>query len=556
MPVIQNLYQIFKLPASMVVKPDNYNKESGFYEINYTMSQGMKDTNIVSIGDNMVFRQLRHMHNDYRDHREIFNYIARFRDKMHYYKKQGFYKEANVLNHHITKLLFVKDIINICIDKKKSDFHAIRTKGFVCNGVHYSYLCSGSGQIRRNTATFINTKYRKQVVETLNCGLDKKTTEFVLAKYTAYFALSFSSVLWVRTPRVCVIKDFHRTLKDEPVDFICKNDKGESIIEKRVMDLDLNCADGQGLIDPSFATLWGQDMDLSYTPCSFVARSAFVKGNLVTFDFRGYAHEQGISTIRDKWGKEYNIDEIDVLLSESQFKTHKYYNSWQEYLSYAEKGDIPWGVARYPKKQDEEYILANYQYIQSLTLSDDDIKNLIKPTVDWIKQICTGETLSTLLFTFGPKNEDSMFNTLYGTAQTNYMKALVKNNNFLKDSYIQHKIYKNITETINRAKIGKIWVHGNYQFMLSDPVAQCQSALGLEPIGVVGRDQIYSKFWSDRNVPRVDLCRSPQIDMHEHDPSDVLNSDEAKRWLSHLYSGIVFSTYDAATARLSDADYD
>ena len=57
-------------------------------------------------------------------------------------------------------------------------------------------------------------------------------------------------------------------------------------------------------------------------------------------------------------------------------------------------------------------------------------------------------------------------------------------------------------------------------------------------------------------MPRVDLCRSPQIDMHEHDPSDVLNSDEAKRWLSHLYSGIVFGTYDAATARLSDADYD
>ena len=33
----------------------------------------------------------------------------------------------------------------------------------------------------------------------------------------------------------------------------------------------------------------------------------------------------------------YNIDDIDVLISESQFKTYKYYSSWEEYQSYAEK---------------------------------------------------------------------------------------------------------------------------------------------------------------------------------------------------------------------------
>ena len=68
------------------------------------------------------------------------------------------------------------------------------------------------------------------------------------------------------------------------------------------------------------------------------------------------------------------------------------------------------------------------------------------------------------------------------------MKALVKNNAFLKDSYIQQKIYKNIAETINHAKLGKIWVRGNYQFMIADPIAQCQSALGLPVTGVLKKD--------------------------------------------------------------------
>jgi hypothetical protein len=47
------------------------------------------------------------------------------------------------------------------------------------------------------------------------------------------------------------------------------------------------------------------------------------------------------------------------------------------------------------------------------------------------------------------------------------------------------------------------------------------------------------------------------IDRHEHNPSTVMVGDaEADRWLSHLYSGCVLSTYDTATARGEDCDFD
>ena len=557
MAIIQNLYCIYKLPASFIVE-NNCNIPT------YTRAQGRKDDNIVSIGDNIVFQQLRYLHNDFRDHHELFNYVEGLREHMHRYKKAGDFKKAAVLNQKITQLLFVKDIINVVIDKKKSDFHKFRTKGFYVNGIHYVYLCSGSGQIRRNTATFVNEEYHDTLVERINCGLDKKTSSFVLAKYSAYFALSFSSILWVRTPRVCVIKDFIRVLPNQKVDFIVKDENDNGSIEERVMDVELNCADGQGLIDPSFAELWAQDMDLPYTPCSFVARSCFIKGNLATFDFKDYAYQHGITTIRDKWGKEYNIDEIDVLLSESQFKTHKYYSSWQEYCDYAEKGMIHWGVARYNKFYDDEYIPANYQYIQALTLSKEDVHELVQPTIEWIQQICSGDPLYALLYAFGSKADDAVYASMYGTAQTTPMKALVKNIDFLNDSYIQRKLYKNIAESINRAKLGKIWVHGNYQFMLADPVAQCQSALGLEPVGLLKKDEVYSAFWRDRFLREdparvtgcvIDACRSPMIDLHEHNPMNVVvNNHEADYWYKYLPSGIIYNTYDTSCARHSDSD--
>ena len=551
MAVVQNLYQVFKLPASMLVK-NNCNIS------NYTLSKGLKEGTLVSIGDNLVFQQLRYLHNDYRDHTELFNYVTKIRNAMHDYKKNGQYKEARILEQEISKVLFVKDIVNVNIDGKKSDFNQFRTKGFYLNGIHYIYLCSGSGQIRRNTATFINEEYYERVVKTLNCGLDEKTSDFVLAKYSAYFALAFSSILWVRTPRVCVIKDFYNTLKQEPVDFIYhdENDEGKAKIEERKMDLEVNCADGQGLIDPSFAKLWSEDMHLKYTPCSFVVRSCFIKGNLATFDFKEYAKVHGITTIKDRWGKTYNIDDIDVLLSESQFKTYKYYSSWQEYANYMSKGNIHWGVARYNKIEDEEYVLANYQYIQALTLDTEDIKQLIAPTVEWIQQICSGDLLYAMLYAFGNKSINVEYNNLYGSAKTNPMRALIKNASFLDDTYVQQKLYKNITESINHAKIGKIWIHGNYQFMVSDPIAQCQSALGLPVTGALKRDEVWSDFWTKRNAKVLDLCRSPMIDVHEHNPCNVHYSDDASYWYKYMTSGIIFSIYDTSTFRAEDADFD
>lgn len=574
MAVIQNLYRIFKLPASMIASSPNLSVDV------YTMAMGIRDGNVVSIGDNQVFRQLRLMRGDTRNHHEIFDTVSTLHSKMEDARKEGDFAKARIYRQLINNELFVKEVVNVEVDGKKSDFKQFCVKGFNLNGSHYVYLCSGSGQIRRNTATFVREDLKAPLAKALNCGLDEKTEEFVLAKYTAYFALSFSSVLWVRTPRVCVIKDFFRTLKNQKVDFIVRDSadpKDEARLEHRTMDIQLNCADGQGLIDPEFAKLWASDMDLSYVPCSFVARSCFIKGNLATFDFRAYAHEHGISTIKDKWGVEYPIDEIDVLVSESQFKIHKYYSSWQEYLNYAKAGNIVWGVARYNKKEDAEMTQANYQYIQTLTLPRDDLKELVRPTVEWIHEVCSGDPTAMMLYMLGEGDAggdpDQSYRKLYSSAQTVAMKAAVKNDRFLKDPYVLGKVRKNIKEAIQRAKLGRIWIRGNYQFMVSDPVAQCQAALGLDPVGVVPANHVWCDFWRERfeaenpqqekprgdvgEGPWVDVCRSPMISKHEHTPSTLLlGNAEADRWLHHMYSGCIFSTYDTATARLEDADFD
>lgn len=557
MPVLQNLYQVYKLPSSFIIgnnlKVDNYNRK-----------RAIQDGNLVSVGDNMVFYKIRDYYGDTRSHKEIFDAVQNLRITLRICKREGKILEGHIVNQQIQDILFVKDII-IVVCEKKSEYLKIGTKGFEVNGVRYTRLCAGAGNLRRNNAIYVNEKLYHYLYEVFMCGLADKLKEAVLPKLSAYFALSFSSVLWVRTPRVCVIKDFETTLPNQNVDFICRkeelDDEGKPrtkhYIEKRVMDLTLNSADGQGLVDPEFSKLWAEDMQLDYVPSSFVVRSLFVKGNLVPFDFKAYAAEQGIDKIKDRWGVEYPLNEIDVLLSESQFKEYKEYSSWQEYLHYFNKYKLRWGVARYNKKHDDEYVLANYQYIQALTLSKEDIHGLIQPTIDWIKNICSGDDLYSLLFMFGGKSEDVTYERMYSSAQSTFMKAIVKNNEMLKDAHVQRKIYKNIVECINRAKIGKIWVRGNYQFMISDPIAQCQSALGLPVKGEIPAEHVWSNFWNERRIEGyVDCCRSPMIDTSEHNPSKLYKSETTEKWYQYIKSGLVYSIYDVATFKHSDSDFD
>ena len=547
--VLQNQYYIMKIPSNKISELKTY-----------TYKDALKDSNIVAIGDNLVLAKLRELHGNKLSHIEMYNKVQNIRKEMKKIKKKEpspeNAKQIHNLQAKLDKMLFVPELINIKVIKKK-DYKYLGRYGFDLNGKHYVRFCCGSGQMRRNTITFIEEELFDYMQEQLMCGLQGKLSTINLAKLSAYFALSFSSVLWVREPRVCVIKDFDTVIPKQKINFIYPNEDGKKQVEEREQDVVLNSCDGQGLISPEMAYLWSVDMHLDYVPCSFVVRTAFVKGNLVPFDFKGYAKEHGITTIKDRYGTEYNIDEIDVLLSESQFKMAKYYSSWEGYLSYHHKYNLKWGVARYNKRFDDEYVLTNYQYIQVLDLDREDVHNLVSYTCDWIKKICTGSPLYALLYNLGVRNGEESINELVSSCGSVFTKAIAKNSALLQDPYIQKKMINAIKESIRQAKIGRIWVKGNYQFMISDPIAQVRNALGLSPDGIIPAGYVYSNFWNTRtDSEEVVCCRSPLTHYSEVNPMKIYNDMEASKWYRYIYSGIIYNIYDISVCKHADSDFD
>lgn len=546
--VLQNQYYIYKIPSNKITKLKTY-----------SFKEASKDGCVVSIGDNLVLAKIREYYGENGDHVSLYNKVQNIRKEMKKIRKLPTSTE-NVeairnLQSQLDNLLFVDDIVNIKVVTKK-EYRELGRKGFDLNGKHYVRFMVGSGQMRRNTVTFINEELFDYMQERLMCGLSGKIKTINLAKLSAYFALSFSSVLWVREPRVCVIKDFDTVIPNQKLNWINKGEDGNTVTQI-YKDIKLNSADGQGLISPEMAKLWAEDMHLNYVPCSFVVRTAFVKGNLVPFDFKEYAKEHGVTTIKDRYGTEYNVEDVDVLLSESQFKMAKYYSSWEGYLSYHKAYNLKWGVARYNKEFDDEYVLTNYQYIQVLNLNKEDIDGLISYTTNWIKNICSGNLEYALTYNVGVKNPALSVDSIINSCGSTFTKAIIKNPEMLKDGFVQRKIYNSIKESIRQAKIGRIWVKGNYSFMISDPVAQCRSALGLSPDGLLPANHVYGNFWNERGISgEVCLLRSPLTHYSEVNVQELSNTEEMQKWYKYIYSGIIYNIYDISVVKHADSDFD
>jgi len=539
----QNLYYIYKIPSNKIKNLEKY-----------SFKEARENGDIVAIGDNLVISTIQQYHKNNKTPEQLFNEVEDIRKEIKRIKKLPSSKQngkkINELYEKIDRTIFIDDIINIKV-KSKKEYREISKNGFNLNNRHYVRFLCGSGQMRRNTITFVDERLKDFLEKRLMCGLQGKLDKINLAKLSAYYALSMSSVIWVNTPRVCIIKDFENVIKNQKVNFIDKNNN----IQEEIKDFTINCADGQGLITPEMADIWSQNMKLDYTACSFIVRTCWIKGAVHTFDFREYAKTHGINIIKDRWGKEYDINEIDILISESQFKMHKYYNSWEEYLNNFQKYNLKWGVARVNKEQDDEYVLTNYQYLQALDMKKEDVEELTEYTKKWIKSICSGEDLYTLAFNVGISNPNLELESILNGLGSTFTKMITKNQMFLQDNIVKKKIYNSIKESIRKAKIGKVWVRGNYQFIISDPIQQCRAALGMEINSTLPSNTIYSNWWNKRTTEtELILCRSPLTI-----PSEICKVNlftEFEHWYKYLYTGLILSVEDINTIRCSDCDFD
>ena len=543
--VKQQLFYIFRLNSSRL-------KEYK-YDIQLTIEEARINKELISLGDSELLRQIREYKNIDLDKLEI------LKKQRKYIKSKPSsddnIKKLNNIQEQIDNILFVPEVISININSKSQYKNMFIDNIKVNNKVFKRAVC-GSGHARNTKVLFVEEETLNKIKPKLENSFNKEK-EISPNKFNAYFGLYSSNTHKVRDLKFCVVKDLVVNI-NKTVDFI-HQEKSKSWVEKiENHPIELKPHDGEGIITIKGSEAWCEDLDIKdYIPGFWGVRNSYIKGMLVTFSIFDYTDNVShTSEFIDAWGETRDAKDYDIFLTVSQVKLWDNYNSLEDFTQKCKDNNLSWGVCRVAPKNDEHYALTNYQYLQTLDMNDNDIKELCQFNIDWFNNILGGNAIQTSLYLLGKgiKTVESIEDINNPIA-----KAILLNNELASDPYIQNKINNSIRKKIKQTYYGKLLVEGNYQTMLADPYSLCQNIFSDKPeecTGLLNEGEHYSAYWNNKKVKHVDACRSPLTHYSEHNILNLQDNDIVNNWYEYQTSGIIYPTIGVDTIKHADSDYD
>jgi len=425
-------------------------------------------------------------------------------------------------------------------------------KGFLVNDIRYVEYIGTTGGVKNSTVFYIRKDLYEWATKRVDNGrdMDKK---FIPSKLQAYKALDMSVSNQIPQPdKFIVVNDCEVEFTDSVIEL--NIDDNERPTEKIIDDypIKLSTNDGFGLISPEFAQKWAENLELDYVPSCFIVRNSFCKGALVVFDFKDFALKKnnGNYKVLDVWKKEQTVYDADFILTSSMLKLWDSYDSVEDYIENCKKNDHQFCITKIQKEKNDDVRSLNYQFIQPLDLSNDDIEELCSPTLQLIDKIVNGGWEEKLLYLRGTK----MTYDKIDHYEDDFIKAIMINPDMMYDPYVKNRINSMIKKTMTEAKFGKLNVKGNFSILSGDPYALCQSMFGQEITGLLNAGEMYMDYWNKKDINEVVALRAPMSSINNIVKLNLSKNKECEYWYKHMKGCSVINTWDTTTHTLNGAD--
>lgn len=544
---------ILKIPSTKLRKHE--------WSLNIDLEKARQDNEIIQLGDSQLLRFIREIKGINYTEKQIQekkNEINKLKlDKTN----SGNLKKIKKLYDDLDKMLFIEDYVSIVFSKKSDFDRACGRSGFTINGKKFKRILGTTGGIKKNTVNFCS----EEIYDELNKRLENdrnKDIKIIPAKFEAYKSLSASASNPVtNTHNILVIKDGVTHIKDKVIKV--SDDNGKFKVEKNVdYETDKEFCDGCGMIRPSMAEQFAIDLGLYkyhngkkvayYIPSGFNMRDSYLKGMVFTFDFELFAKEKnnGNYIVKDAWGYDKDLRNIDIIVTTNMLKLWNAYDSIEDYLDNCDNNGYLLSVSKVCPKKLEDKRNLNYQYLQSYELSDKDIDELIKETVDNINGVVDGDYIKSILFTKGTNLNKHNINKL----EDDYIKALMIDKNVFGDSFIRNKLHRLIEKKIRQSKIGVLKVDGNYSIVSGDIYALCQSMCGLKITGILKKNEFYSRTWLDKGEDEIIAFRSPMTSHNNIKRMKLIDNEEVRKWFKYMNTVTILNSWDCTTDMLNGMD--
>lgn len=534
---------IFKIHSSRL-RRDGWN-------LSLTIDDARKNDEVISLADSQILRWIDELNgivgaDDMA--KEIKTNIRTLKkDK----NSQQNRRTIRQLYKDLDSIQFKPDYMCLIIDKPK-DYHRA-CKGFAINGIKYHRLLGTNGGIKNSTIVFVSERLYPELNRRIENGRNQNK-ELVTAKLEAYKALTCSASIPVSLPNGILIVDDAETEFNSDVLYLTDEGPGEPSMEHRSNEhLRVDVSDGFGLMLPSLAERWSAELGLDYTTGGVNTRFSFEKGMVFAFDFVDFAEKISKAyTVVDAWGHTVDIRNVELILTTSMVKLWDSYESCDDYIATSISNGYTFGVSKSCPKELENERALNYQFIQSYSLSDDDIDELIAPTMNEIRDVLGGDWRKTVLFLKGMGVTAENVHLL----DDDYVKALMIDKRVLEDPFVKKNIYQLIKNRINEAKVGVINVHGNYSIVSGDPYTLCQSIFGLPKTGLLKSGEIYNEYWADTGAYNLACFRAPMTCHNNIRLVRPSRTRDARYWYKYMKTATIFNSWDTAAMALNGCDFD
>lgn len=351
---------------------------------------------------------------------------------------------------------FYNNGVNVEYITRKRNGNIIKTEV-----IHYKMLYRSTGKAKKGTCMFIRDKLYNKAINYLRMGIKLPKHNADIVGISAYSSLVCSGIVGkvkINPKNILVLKDVDRYFNTNVISV--EIDENKHCIAKAIKDYKLKNTlfDGQALIDSSIFPNWGNGYILLRH--HFCKMAAFCS-NIQLF-FRDYFGDDYYSaTVKDMWGNEHYVKDIELITTDNAMKWIKYDVSYDYWCNKVYENDCMFGIVKtaHPSKLGNVQRMS-YQMVNSLDV--EIMENVCKESIEYINRLKTDDD-----FFLDYLRKNINFSNDY--------EALIalceQNRDFLRSSYFRNRKKAIIMTYVLNFKSGKVIQNADNLVIVGSPYA-------------------------------------------------------------------------------------
>lgn len=346
--------------------------------------------------------------------------------------------------------------------------------------IHYKMLYRTPGKAKKGSCMFINEKLYDVAHNFLFMGLELPYNNSPIIEMGAYSSLITSAIVGrvkINPKNILVLNDvesFFETnvisVENEEYDYVNKDgvtEKRKKCISKSIDKYKLKNTlfDGQALIDSSIFPEWGDGyILLRHHLCKMAAFCS----NIQLFFKDYYGDEYFTATVKDMWGNEHYVKDIELITTDNAMKWLKFKVTYEYWCDRVYENNCMFGIVKTAHKSKLGDV-QKMSYQMNNALDIDIMDNVLKVSVDYIESM---------------KKDDNIFldylrdNINFANDYEVLIALCEQNPDFTRSEYFRDRKRKIIETYVLNFKTGKSIQHGDNLVIVGSPYAMLLHTVG------------------------------------------------------------------------------